>query len=64
MNVVELMDICERICHEHGPNVKVVIEFRNENGALIGVNCVKDYSKGVDGTLFLSNKSFKWGSCE
>lgn len=64
MTVGELMDICEIICREHGPNAKIVIEFRKENGTLISADCIEGYSKSVDGTLFLSNKPFKLGSCE
>ena len=62
VTVSELKEACERIEHEFGSDSKIVIQFRNDNGSLIGGDYLMDIFRDSSGTLFLTNHKFKHGN--
>ena len=64
ITVSELKEACERIEREFGSDSKVCIQIRNENGSLKEGDYCMDIFRDAEGILFLSNHTFKHGSCE
>lgn len=64
ITVSELKNICETIEREYGADSNVIIQYRNDSGALIGGGYLIDCFRDSAGSLFLTNHKFKHGSCE
>ena len=64
ITVSELKNICETIEREYGADSKVIIQYRNDNGSLVGGGYLIDVFRSSDGSLYLTNHKFKHGSCE
>ena len=64
IKVSELKDICEEIEREYGADSNVIIQYRNDNGSLVGGGYLIDVFRDSAGSLYLTNHKFKHGSCE
>lgn len=64
ITVSELKEICETIEREYGSDSNVIIQYRNDNGSLVGGGYLIDIFRDSAGTLYLTNHKFKHGSCE
>ncbi len=54
--VKELREVCERIEREFGPDCKVRIQLRDEDGRLIDSGHCRVVTNNHKGTLYLSNR--------
>lgn len=64
ITVSELKEACERIEREYGSDCSVCMQIRRDDGSLISGDYCIDIFRNEAGTLFLTNRKFKHGSCE
>ena len=64
ITVSELKNVCETIEREYGADSNVIIQYRKDNGALIGGGYLIDVFRDCAENLFLTNHKFKNGSWE